>query len=198
MLIALTGGIGAGKSTAASLFTRKGAVVIDADALSREVVEPGTPGLEAIVARFGEDVLDETGALDRAALAEIVFADPGARRELEGIVHPAVGAEILRRVAEQPPGTVVVIDIPLLAETDRRGYDAIVVVEAPEDVRIVRLEERGMSADDARRRIRAQASDEERRAIADYVIDNGRDQSQLLREVDRVWAGLHTHVSSTR
>lgn len=198
MLIALTGGIGAGKSTAASLFIRKGAVVIDADALSREVVEPGTPGLEAIVARFGEDVLDETGALDRAALAEIVFADPGARRELEGIVHPAVGAEILRRVAEQPPGTVVVIDIPLLAETDRRGYDAIVVVEAPEDVRIVRLEERGMSADDARRRIRAQASDEERRAIADYVIDNGRDQSQLLREVDRVWAGLHTHVSSTR
>lgn len=190
MLIALTGGIGAGKSTVATGLARRGAVVIDADAISKEVVEPGGAALDRIVERFGADVLDDTGALDRASLADIVFSDPSARSDLEGIVHPVVGEEIVRRVAEQAPETLVVVDIPLLDAEGAKVYDHVIVVEAPQDVRLSRLVERGMDADGAQARIRVQASDEERRAFADFVIDNSGDRSHLEREMDRIWAGL--------
>jgi dephospho-CoA kinase len=190
MLIGLTGGIGAGKSTVAAGFARRGATIIDADVIAREVVEPGTPGLDAVVARFGKDVLDDEGALDRAALAEIVFSDPSARGDLEGIVHPEVGREILRRVEAAGPDAVVVVDIPLLAPSQADMYDKIVVVEAPVDLRVERLEGRGLDADGARARIRVQPTDEQRRELADFVITNSGDRTALEWEMDRVWAGL--------
>lgn len=197
MLIGLTGGIGAGKSTVAAGFARRGAVVIDADAISKEVVEPDGPALAAIVERFGSQVLDPTGALDRASLAEIVFADPGARAELEGIIHPMVGEEIARRVEAEPRDALVVIDVPLLVETDARNYDRVVVVEAPTEIRLERLAARGLDRDGARARIAAQVSDEQWRTVADFIIDNGRDRSHLEREMDRVWADLRKAAASS-
>jgi dephospho-CoA kinase len=193
LLVGLTGGIGSGKSTVAQLLVRRGAVVVDADAVARSVVEPGTPAQAALVERFGAGVLGPDGTLDRPKLAELAFADEQSRKDLEAITHPAINAEFLRQMQAAPPDAVVVCDVPLLAESDQargRGYPVIVVVEAPIDVRLARLEVRGVPRDDAERRMAAQASDEERRAIATHVIDNTGDLAALERQVDDLWTDL--------
>ncbi|HEV8625468.1 MAG TPA: dephospho-CoA kinase [Acidimicrobiia bacterium] len=188
--VGLSGGIGSGKSTVARALARRGAIVIDADAIAREVVEPGEPGLAAVVDRFGPEVLDSEGRLDRPRLAALVFDDAGARADLNAIVHPRVAAETARRIAAAPSDAVVVIDVPLLVEAARSGYDAVVIVEAPEAVRLERLVGRGMAPDDARRRMSAQASDADRRKVADVILDNAGSEEDLERQIDALWAQL--------
>jgi dephospho-CoA kinase len=196
MRVALTGGIGSGKSSVAARLAAHGAVVVDADAIAREVVEPGTPGLAAVVAEFGAGVLRADGSLDRAEMAAIVFADPERRAALEAIVHPLVGRRSAELIAAAPADAVIVYDVPLLAESagtgrDRRGeFDVVVVVEAPVEDRVRRLVDRGLTAHDARARIAAQATDEQRRAIADHVLDNSGDLEHLHAQVDALWATL--------
>ena len=187
--IGLTGGIGAGKSTVARELERLGALVVDADAIAREVVAPGTPGLAAVVAEFGDSVLTPDGSLDRPALGRIVFADPAARARLEAITHPLIRAESARRAAAAPPGAVVVHDVPLIVERGLAAqYDLVVVVGADEDVRLERLvRDRGMTREDALARIRAQATDAERRAVADVWLDNSGTQEELLAQVRDLW-----------
>lgn len=194
--VGLSGGIGSGKSTVARALARRGAVVIDADAIAREVVEPGQAGLAAVVERFGPGVLDADGRLDRPALAALVFADDAALADLNGIVHPLVAAETARRITAAPPDAVVVLDVPLLVEAARSGYDVVVIVEAPEDVRVERLVGRGMAPDDARRRMSAQASDEDRRKVADVVIDNSGSEADLEAQVDALWVQLTASLRS--
>ena len=187
--IGLTGGIGSGKSTVSRLLGEHGAVVVDADVIAREVVAPGTPGLAAIVEAFGPTVLAADGSLNRPGLAAVVFADPQARRRLDGIVHPLVRARAGELEAAAPADAVVVHDVPLLAETGQgSSYDLVVVVEADPAVRVARLVQRGLTADDARARIAVQATDEQRRAIADVVLDNSGTPEQLAEQVDRFWA----------
>ena len=190
MQIGLTGGIGSGKSTAAGRFAELGALVIDADALAREVVEPGTEGLAAVVAEFGEQVLDGAGRLDRPALARVVFGDDAARRRLNAILHPRIRARAAELIAAAPPGTVVVQDVPLLVETSQSGrYDLVVVVEAPDELRVRRLgRDRGMPAEEVRARMAAQATDEQRRAAADVVLVNDGTPEDLRAKVDALWA----------
>src|SRR4051794_29824681 len=186
--IGLTGGIGAGKSTVARLLEEHGAIIVDADALAREVVAPDTPGLREVVEAFGEQVLRSDGALDREALGRIVFNDPDKKRKLESITHPRIGertAELFRSAREDD---VVVHDVPLLVELNMApAYDAVVVVEAPDDVRLERLESRGLPRDQALDRIRSQADREQRRAVATAVIDNAGDEAALRARVDEVW-----------
>jgi dephospho-CoA kinase len=192
-LVGLTGGIGAGKSTVAELLRAKGAIVVDADEVARLVVEPGQPALAALVERFGAGILDADGRLDRPALAAIAFADDDGRKALGEITWPAIGEEFERQIREAPDDAVVVCDVPLLVESKAaaaRPYVAVVVVEAPLDLRLDRLEARGVSRDDAQRRMAAQASDEERRAVATHVLENGGDRESLSRQVDEVWDDL--------
>lgn len=188
-MVGLTGGIGAGKSAVARRLAELGAVVVDADQLAREVVAPGTDGLAEIVQAFGPSVLAEDGCLDRPALGRLVFADPAARRRLEAIVHPKVRRRTAELVAAAPPDAVVVNDIPLLVESGlAAGFDVVIVVEADPDVRVERLVRyRGMAGDEARARIAAQASDAERRAVADVVIRNDGSLDDLVERVDDVW-----------
>jgi dephospho-CoA kinase len=190
--IGLTGGIGAGKSTVSEALAAHGAVVVDADRIAREVVERGSPGLEAVAAAFGPRVLTADGDLDRPALAAVVFADPDARRRLDGIVHPLVrrrAGELELAAREADPDAVVVHDVPLLVETGQAAsYDVVLVVEAAEDVRLPRLVARGLTEDDARARIAAQATDEQRRAVADVVLHNDGTPEELRAQVDRFWA----------
>ena len=193
LLVGLTGGIGAGKSTVSELFAARGAVVVDADQVARAVVEPGQPALKKLVERFGEGILDTDGRLARGALAKLVFGDDEARRDLEAITHPAINDEFSRRVADAPSDAIVVLDVPLLAESEqarKRPYQTVIVVEAPREVRLERLEARGVDRADAEARMAAQAGDEERRKIATHVIDNARDRSDLERQIDEVWADL--------
>lgn len=196
MRVAVTGGIGSGKSAVSARLAAHGAVVVDADAIAREVVEPGTPGLAEVVAEFGPGVLTPEGALDRPAMAALVFSDPERRLALEAIVHPLVAERAAALLAAAPADAVVVYDVPLLAETmrttraDGHGFDAVVVVTAPREVRVARLVARGLAAADAEARIDAQASDEERLALADRVIDNGSGLDDLDRAVDEVWTAL--------
>ena len=186
--IGLTGGIGSGKSTVSALLTERGAVLIDADLLAREVVQPGTPGLAAVVEAFGDGVLGPDGELDRPALAAIVFADPDARRRLDGIVHPLVRARAAELAGAAPPDAVVVHDVPLLVETGQAaGYDLVLVVEADPETRVRRLVARGLPETDARARIAAQATDEQRRAVADVVLDNSGTRDRLAAQLDRFW-----------
>jgi dephospho-CoA kinase len=195
LLVGLTGGIGAGKSTVAEMLAARGAVVVDADVVARAVVAPGTPALAALVERFGAGVLAPDGSLDRPALARVAFADDTTRADLEAITHPAINEEFTRRVLEAPPDGVVVLDVPLLTESDqarKRPYEAVIVVEAPRDVRLARLEGRGVDRADAERRMAAQASDEDRRKLATYVLDNSGDRAHLERQVDDVWSELQT------
>jgi dephospho-CoA kinase len=190
-MVGLTGGIGSGKSTVAALLSERGAIVIDADAIAREVVEPGTATLAKLVERFGPEILAGDGSLDRAALAERAFVTDEAKKDLEAITHPAIGEEFLRRVAEAPENGVVVHDVPLLVESTRGfKYDAVIVVEAPLDVRLERLEARGVLRDDAVRRIRMQASDADRRKVATWVVDNSGPRDELERQVEKIWAEL--------
>ena len=189
--IGLTGGIGAGKSSVARLLAEHGAIVVDADALAREVVAPGTPGLAEVVDAFGDGVLNDDGSLNREALAGIVFNDPEKRRTLEGITHPRIGERTKELFESAGPDDVVVHDVPLLVELNMAGlYDAVIVVEAPDDVRLERLEGRGLPRDKARERIRSQADPEARRAVATVVIDNSGDESALRHRVDEVWQQL--------
>jgi dephospho-CoA kinase len=186
--VGLTGGIGSGKSVVADVFAQRGATVIDADVLAREVVVPGSDGLREIAAAWPQ-AIGADGALDRPALAAIVFADSDARSRLDGIVHPLVRARSVELVAAAPPDAVVVNDVPLLVETGQAGsYDVVLVVEAPEETRVARLVQRGLSEADARARIAAQASDEQRRAVADVVLDNSGTPERLAAQVDRFWA----------
>jgi dephospho-CoA kinase len=191
LMVGLTGGIGSGKSTVAGMLAQRGAIVVDADAIAREVVEPGTPTLAKLVERFGVDILTSNGALDRAALAAKAFVDDETRKELEAITHPAIGEEFLRRIAEAPEGSIVVHDVPLLVES-KRGieYAAVIVVEAPLEVRLDRLEVRGVPREDAQRRISLQASDEERRKVATWVVDNGGDLASLQAQLEPIWIEL--------
>jgi dephospho-CoA kinase len=187
--IGLTGGIGSGKSTVAALLAERGARVVDADRIAREVVAPGTPGLAAVVAEFGEGVVGPDGSLDRPALAAVVFADSAARGRLDGIVHPLVRARAAEAIATAPSDAVVVQDVPLLVETGQAGsYDLVLVVETDEEVRVGRLVERGLSAEDARARIASQATDDQRRAVADVVLRNDGDRAALAAQVERFWA----------
>jgi len=187
--IGLTGGIGSGKSTVSALLAERGAVIVDADRIAREVVEPGTPGLAAVVSAFGDGVVGPDGGLDRAALAAVVFADAEARARLDGIVHPLVRARAAEVVAAAPPDAVLVHDIPLLVETGQAGrYELVLVVQADLDTRVARLVQRGMTEDDARARIAAQATDEQRAAVADVVLDNSGTREELAAQVDRFWA----------
>jgi dephospho-CoA kinase len=187
--IGLTGGIGSGKSTVSALLAARGAVVIDADRIAREVVEPGTPGLAAVVEAFGADVLRADGSLDRPALAAIVFGDAESRKRLDGIVHPLVRSRAAELAAAAPEDAVVVHDVPLLVETGQTGsYDVVLVVRADPEVRVQRLLQRGLPEDDARARIAAQASDEQRSAVADVVLDNDGSPDELADQVNRFWA----------
>jgi dephospho-CoA kinase len=187
--IGLTGGIGSGKSTVAALLAQHGARVVDADRIAREVVEPGTPGLAAVVAEFGGGVLTGDGALDRPALAGLVFGDPAARARLDAVVHPLVRARAAELVAAAPADAVVVQDVPLLVETGQAGsYDLVLVVETDLETRVARLVDRGLTAEDARARIASQATDEQRRAVADVVLRNDGDRDALAAQVERFWS----------
>ena len=200
-LIALTGGIAAGKSVIGARLAELGAVHIDADELAREVVEPGEPALARITEEFGPTVIGVDGALDRSALAAIVFSDPAKRALLNAITHPAVRARAKKLMAEaeaQNPSAVVVYDVPLLIETGPvEGYDLVVVAMASETVRLRRLTEmRGMSLDEARGRIAAQATDEQRRAVADVVIATGGTMEETLAQIDELWARVVESAAS--
>lgn len=193
--IGLTGGVGSGKSTVAALLAGHGALVIDADALAREVVAPGSEGLQEVVAAFGQEVLAPDGSLDRPALAAIVFADDGARARLNAITHPRIAARTAELMAAANPGQVIVHDVPLLVENNLApSYDLVVVVEAERNVRLERLAARGMPEEEARRRMASQTSDEARRAVADVVINNSGTRDELVAAVDALWqriAALH-------
>ena len=189
--VVVTGGIGSGKSEVTRLFDELGAVVIDADVLAREVVAAGTSGLEEIVQTFGRDLLGPEGELDRPAMGRRVFADPTARTQLEAIIHPRVRQRADEIEREAPGDAVVVHDIPLLVETGQADrFDAVVVVDVPEELQLQRLEGRGVDVDDARSRIRAQASRNERLAVADYVIDNTGTREDLRPAVAEVFDDL--------
>jgi dephospho-CoA kinase len=192
MRVGLTGGVASGKSTVAALLRDLGAVVVDADLLAREVVAPATPGLTAVVAEFGPDVLDADGTLDRPALGRLVFEDPARRAALEAIIHPLVRARAAELEASAPDGALVVHDIPLLVETDQAGhFDAVLVVDVPTHVQVERaVQERGWTEEEARSRIGAQASREDRLAAATYVIDNTGSREDLRQRVAEVFDQL--------
>jgi dephospho-CoA kinase len=190
-MIGLTGGIGSGKSTVAGLLAAKGAVIVDADLIARQVVEPGSPVLERLAERFGADVVGPDGRLDRPRLAERAFVDDASRRDLDAITHPAIGEEFLRQVAAAPAGAVVVHDVPLLVESKNPAqYRGVIVVEAPRALRLARLESRGIAVDDAERRMAQQATDEERRKIATWVLDNAGDLDALAAQIEKIWPEL--------
>lgn len=200
--LALTGGIGSGKSTVAKFFADHGATIIDADAISRELMEPGQPVLNEVAAAFGQHLLDETGRLDRQALANIVFNDDDARQRLNGIVHPAVRAESAQlreaALAKDTQHAVIIEDIPLLIETGQaQQFDGVIVVNADYQTRLQRLvETRRMDAADAKARIAAQATDEQRRAVADWCIDNSGTLDETRAQVATVWSKLTDNTIS--
>jgi dephospho-CoA kinase len=190
--VGLTGGIGSGKSEVSRRLAERGAVVVDADLLAREVVEPGTAGLAEVVEAFGEKVLGPDGGLDRPALGRLIFGDDAARRRLEGIIHPRVRQRARQIQEDAPADAVVVHDNPLLVEMGQAGdFDAVVVVDAPDDVRLDRLVRlRGMSPEDAQARIAAQTSRQQRLAVADHVVRNDGGLSTLDAAVDKLWERL--------
>src|SRR3954462_14633187 len=197
LVVGLPGGIGAGKSTVSEMLAARGAVIIDADLIAREVVEPGGRAYDAVIERFGPSIVAADGTIDRPALAAIVFADDGARKDLNRLTPPAVGAVMGERLAaEAATDHVVVLDIPLLAEggRDRYGLAGGLGVDTPGEPAVARLvEQRQMDEQDARARIAAQATREQRRAIADVVIDNSGSLEDLKAEVDRAWAWIESH-----
>lgn len=194
ILVGLTGGIGSGKSTISSLLEGKGAVIIDADAIVREVQLPGSAVLAELAEKFGSEVLAADGSLDRQAVANIVFTDPDALKALNAIVHPAVGKEMNRRMIEQrTTDHVVVLDIPLLTENPREGLQGKIVVDVPVEVQVERLVKyRGFDEADARARISRQATREQRLATADFVVDNSGDLADLQPQIDKLWQWLNS------
>lgn len=189
ILIGLTGGIGSGKSTVSSLLASHGAVIIDADAITRQLQQPGQPLLRELADRFGDGIITSSGELDRPALAAVAFSDPEALKDLNKIVHPAVAKEMDRQMNEvRDTDKVVILDIPLLAENPRKGLCGVIVVDVPVDLAVHRLVTfRSMSEADARARIEKQASREKRLEIADQVIDNSGDMDSLAKRVSEVW-----------
>lgn len=192
ILVGLTGGIGSGKSTVSARLAARGAVILDADAITREVQLPGSPVLVELAERFGPEVIAADGSLERQALADIVFTDPEALKALNAIVHPAVGREMNRRMIEQRTTTnVVILDIPLLTENPREGLQGRVVVDVPVETQVERLvKHRGFDEADARARIGRQASRNERLATADFVVDNSGAPEDLEPQIDRLWRWL--------
>lgn len=194
ILVGLTGGIGSGKSTVSALLAGRGAVIVDADAIVHELQAPGQPVYDDIIQEFGPGVVGADGALDRAALAGIVFGDSDRLAALNAIVHPAVGAEIARRMAEEAEGDhVVILDVPLLVESGRDDMAGILVVDVDPELALARaVESRGMDADDVRARMARQVSRSDRLEKADFVIDNSGDLDELRAEVDRAWTWIGT------
>jgi len=198
--VGLTGGIGAGKSEVATRLRAQGAVLIDADAIARQVVAKETPGLAAVTAAFGAGVLRPDGDLDRERLGGIVFADPAELARLNEIVHPLVGARMAELEKDAGQGAIVVHDVPLIAENElASAYDLVVVVDAPDHIRLERLiKQRAMSEEQARARMAAQASRAERLAIADLIVDNSSSLAQLDRQVGDLWAELRRRARLSR
>ena len=197
LLVGLTGGIGAGKSSVAALLAERGAVILDADQVARDVVEPDQPAFEALVERFGPDIVGTDGRLDRPKLAEIAFATDDGTADLNAIVHPAVGAEIAERMQHQAEtDNVVILDVPLLVESGRDDLGGLLVVDVDPEVAVQRVvDQRGMREEDVRARIAKQVSREERLAKADHVIDNSGTPADLEREVDDAWAWIQSRRS---
>ena len=195
LVVGLTGGIGAGKSTVSRLLADRGAVIVDADLIAREVVEPGGPAYQGVVDRFGSSVVLPDGQLDRPALAAIVFNDADALKDLNAVVHPAVGAVIAERLAEESKTDhVVILDVPLLVESGRGDMAGTIVVDCPPEEALRRAVARGLPEDDVRRRMANQVSREERLAKADFVVDNSGPESALPAEVDNAWAWIRSLV----
>ncbi|MGA7759794.1 MAG: dephospho-CoA kinase [Ilumatobacteraceae bacterium] len=199
ILVGLTGGIGAGKSTVSAMLAERGAAIVDADQIARDLQSPGSPVLAAMAERFGAHIIRDDGSLDRAAVAAIVFNDEAALKDLNGIVHPAMQDEIQRQIdAHRDTDRVVVLDFPLLGENPRKGLSATIVVDIPVDVAVQRLvDQRGMDEADARARIGSQISREERNGSATHVIDNGGDRDALIEQVDALWSELVSLPAST-
>jgi dephospho-CoA kinase len=195
MKIGLTGGIGSGKSTVAAMFAKLGAVVIDADAISRELVEPGQPALHELVDEFGEGIIAPDGSLRRSELARIAFQDPTATQRLNAIMHPLIRAETERRLAAAGDSDVVLYDMPLLFETGQEQLvDVVVVVDVPEELQVSRAVGRGLDEEDVRRRMQVQVSRSMRVTEADFVIDNSGSRRDTERQVRGIWNQLHAVV----
>jgi dephospho-CoA kinase len=196
ILVGLTGGIGAGKSTVSAMLAERGAVIVDADQIARDLQSPGSPVLDSMAERFGEHIICDDGSLDRAAVAAIVFNDEAALKDLNGIVHPAMQDQIKRQiVAQADTDRVVVLDFPLLTENPREGLAAWIVVDIDPEIAVRRLvEQRGMDEQDARRRIASQPSREQRLARATHVIQNDGDLAELSRQVEDLWEDLQVRV----
>ena len=187
LIVGLTGGIGAGKSTVANMFSQLGALVVDADKLSREAIEPGTSGFDDVISIFGAEILTD-GDIDRQKLGRIVFKDAKERKKLEAIIHPRVQEALALRIKALSPGDILIYEIPLLVETGAaEKFDYIITVESDIENRLDRLFERGMDEDEAERRIAAQASQSQREAVADRVIINDGDRAELFTECARIW-----------
>ena len=193
IVVGLTGGIGAGKSTVSSMLAERGAAIVDADQIARDLQAPGSLVLTSMAERFGAQIINsDDGSLDRAAVAQIVFSDEQALKDLNGIVHPAMQDEIQRQIDEhRDTDRIVVLDFPLLGENPRKGLSATIVVDIPVEVAVQRLvDQRGMDEDDARARITSQISREERLATATHVLDNGGDMAMVSGQVDDLWTEL--------
>jgi dephospho-CoA kinase len=191
MKVGLTGGIGAGKSTVADLFSQKGAVVIRSDELARQVIEPQTPGFQQVIDRFGKDFVNSEGYIDRAKLAQIVFHDDAALKDLENIIHPLVRSKTNKIIDEHTSETIIVNEIPLLLEKNMESlFDFLVIVISSEKNRLERLAQRGLTTEQASARIAKQVSDDERKAAADFLIVNDGNLDQLDADVEKIWQTL--------
>ena len=191
MKVGLTGGIGAGKSTVADLFSQKGAVVIRSDELARQVIEPQTPGFQQVIARFGKDFVNSEGYIDRAKLAQIVFQDDAALKDLENIVHPLVRSKTNQIMDQHTSETIIVNEIPLLLEKKMESlFDFLVIVISSEKNRLERLSQRGLTTEQATARMSKQVSDDERKAAADFLIVNDGNLDQLEADVEKIWQTL--------
>lgn len=189
LIVGLTGGIGAGKSTVANMFAQLGALTIDADQLARQAIEKGSPGFSEVVSAFGEEILND-GEINRQRLGTIVFKDAAKRKQLEAIVHPRVQEALASKIKSLSPGDILIYEIPLLVETGAaKKFDYVITVESDIENRLDRLFERGLEEDEAQRRIDAQASQSEREAVADFVIVNDGERADLFGEVAKVWEG---------
>ena len=192
ILVGLTGGLGSGKSTVSQMLSEHGAIIVDADAVARELQQPGTEVLRLMAEAFGDEICNDDGSLNRQAVADKVFGNADALKTLNGIVHPAIGKEMNRRIEEQrSTNNVVVLDIPLLFENPREGLCGVIVVDVPVEIAVNRLvSARGMTIADAEARVSRQASREDRRSIADKVIDNSKDVEFLRQQVEEVWTWM--------